>query len=89
MSNVAGAAGGQRPETSHSGASRPKTPRPKMSMEERAAQFMPFAALTGYYDLIGKTDDAWDAEHIAADFGGNDLERVDLKEGEDADLYSA
>lgn len=51
-------------------ASRPKTPRPKMSMEERAAQFMPFAALTGYYDLIGKTDANWDAEHVAADFAG-------------------
>lgn len=29
-----------------------KTARPRMSMNERAAQFSPFAALTGYDDVI-------------------------------------
>lgn len=31
---------------------RPSSKHPKMSMEERAAQFSPFAALTGYDDLV-------------------------------------
>jgi len=30
-----------------------KTNRPRMSMHERAAQFSPFAALSGYDALIG------------------------------------
>jgi len=30
-------------------------PRPRMSMHERAAQFSPFAALTGYDSLIQET----------------------------------
>ena len=29
--------------------------RPRMSMHERAAQFAPFAALTGYDDIINRT----------------------------------
>ena len=29
--------------------------RPRMSMEDRAAQFSPFAALTGYGDVIKET----------------------------------
>jgi hypothetical protein len=33
---------------------------PQMSMEERAAQFAPFAALTGHGEAIRKT-----AEHVA------------------------
>jgi hypothetical protein len=31
---------------------RPKSMRPKMSMEMRAAQFAPFAALTGFDDMV-------------------------------------
>ena len=30
--------------------------RPRMSREERAAQFMPFMALTGYADVIRETE---------------------------------
>lgn len=33
-------------------ASRPESKHPKMSIHDRAAQFMPFAALTGYDDQI-------------------------------------
>ena len=29
--------------------------RPRMSMEDRAAQFAPFAALTGYDDVLTET----------------------------------
>ena len=36
---------------------------PQMSMEERAAQFAPFAALTGHGEAIRKT-----AEHVAESF---------------------
>jgi len=32
-----------------------KTSRGRMSMHDRAAQFSPFAALTGYDELIGET----------------------------------
>lgn len=34
---------------------RPKSPRPKMSLHDRAAQFAPFAALTGYDDEVNET----------------------------------
>lgn len=34
---------------------RPKSNRPKMSMLDRAAQFSPFAALTGHDDAISET----------------------------------
>ena len=32
------------------------TKHPKLSMEQRAAQFAPFAALTGYEDAINKKE---------------------------------
>ena len=32
-----------------------KTDRPRMSLYDRASQFSPFAALTGYDELIGET----------------------------------
>lgn len=35
--------------------SRPESRRPKMSMHDRAAQFSPFAALTGHDDAISET----------------------------------
>ena len=35
---------------------RPKSMRPKMSMEMRAAQFAPFAALTGYHESVEETE---------------------------------
>lgn len=35
--------------------SRPKSNHPKMSMHDRAAQFSPFAALTGHNDAINET----------------------------------
>lgn len=37
--------------------------RPRMSMYERAAQFSPFAALTGYDDQIGETARITDVLH--------------------------
>ena len=37
------------------GLSRPTSARPRMSMAERAAQFSPFDALTGFEDVIGET----------------------------------
>ena len=37
---------------------RPETKRKRMSMEERAAQFAPFAALTGYHESVEETEDA-------------------------------
>lgn len=59
-----------------------RAPRPKMSMEERAAQFMPFAALTGYYDLVREASDVHDALYR------KDGEAVDAGLG-DADLTNA
>ena len=41
---------------------------PRMSMEERAAQFAPFAALTGHGEAIRKT-----AEHVAESFEKEEL----------------
>lgn len=35
---------------------------PQMPMEKRAAQFAPFAALTGYDDLISETERMTEAE---------------------------
>ncbi|MCM1166507.1 MAG: YolD-like family protein [Lachnospiraceae bacterium] len=37
------------------GHNRPKSNRPQMSMHDRAAQFSPFAALTGHSDAISET----------------------------------
>ena len=42
---------------------RPESRRAKMSMENRAAQFAPFAALTGYHESVEKTEDAFSSEH--------------------------
>lgn len=36
--------------------SRPTSRKPKMSLNDRAAQFAPFAALTDYYDEIKESD---------------------------------
>ena len=41
---------------------RPLSPRPKMSMEERGAQFSPFAALTGYDAAVEETARLTDSE---------------------------
>ena len=35
---------------------------PQMPMEKRAAQFAPFAALTGYHDMISETGRITEAE---------------------------
>ena len=45
---------------------RPETKRKRMSMEERAAQFAPFAALTGYHESVEETED----KHTAANETG-------------------
>ena len=39
---------------------------PQMSRRQRAAQFMPFAALKGYYDLIRERARVADAEAAVA-----------------------
>lgn len=48
--------------------------RPHMTLEERAAQFSPFAALTGYGDLLSETarqTEAW------MEPGADDISRLD------------
>ncbi len=42
---------------------RPKSKRASMSMEARAAQFAPFAALTGYHESVEETEDTYASEH--------------------------
>jgi len=53
-----------------------KSTRPRMSMHDRAAQFSPFAALTGYDALIGETARLTDR-------------KIDLDETEKAELDRA
>jgi len=47
---------------------------PHMSMEERAAQFSPFAALTGYGDAIDQSTEEAQAAQYAADHSGELIE---------------
>ena len=56
---------------------------PRMSMEDRAAQFAPFAALTGHADAIRDT-----ARSVAESFEkeGNDEQRATLQEASPKDL---
>lgn len=42
---------------------RPESKRKKMSIENRAAQFAPFAALTGFHESVDETEDAYSREH--------------------------
>ena len=42
---------------------RPKSLRAKMSLEMRAAQFAPFAALTGYHESVEETEGRVSAEN--------------------------
>lgn len=42
---------------------RPKSMREKMSLEMRAAQFAPFAALTGYHESVEETEDRISSEN--------------------------
>ena len=46
---------------------RPESKRKKMSPEARAAQFAPFAALTGYHESVEETEEA---HTIANETGG-------------------
>ena len=41
---------------------RPKSKRASMTLETRAAQFAPFAALTGYHESVEETEDRFSAE---------------------------
>lgn len=41
------------------------TKRPRMSMEKRAAQFAPFAALTGYKEVIENTNKEINKDKVA------------------------
>ncbi|MBR6228422.1 MAG: hypothetical protein IKQ97_01640 [Eubacterium sp.] len=45
---------------------RPQSKRPRMSAENRAAQFAPFAALTGYHESVEETE----AAHTSANETG-------------------
>ena len=46
---------------------RPASNHPKMTAHDRAAQFSPFAALTGYEDAIRKTQQAFDLDSTPED----------------------
>ena len=46
---------------------RPASSRPKMTAHDRAAQFSPFAALTGYEDAIRKTQQEFDLGNMPED----------------------
>ena len=58
---------------------RPESKRKKMSAEARAAQFAPFAALTGYHESVEETAEA---HTVANETGG--VEFVD-----DEDVWSS
>ena len=42
---------------------RPGSKRKRMTVENRAAQFAPFAALTGFHESVDETEDAYSKEH--------------------------
>ncbi|MBO6108984.1 MAG: hypothetical protein J6P16_06240 [Eubacterium sp.] len=42
---------------------RPISKRKKMSIEDRAAQFAPFAALTGYHESVEQTEGEYSLAH--------------------------
>ncbi|MCR4605761.1 MAG: hypothetical protein K5639_07160 [Eubacterium sp.] len=42
---------------------RPASNRPKMTLENRAAQFAPFAALTGFHESVGDTENEYARLH--------------------------
>ncbi len=44
---------------------RPASNRPKMSIENRAAQFAPFAALTGFHESVEETESAYAKDHAS------------------------
>ena len=46
---------------------RPESKHPKMSMTDRAGQFAPFAALTGYGDAISETADLSQLKYVPTD----------------------
>ena len=48
---------------------RPASSHPKMTAHDRAAQFSPFAALTGYEDAIRKTQQAFNLDYTPEDIG--------------------
>ena len=50
--------------------------RPRMSLHDRAAQFAPFAALTGYDEMV---DEEARLTEIQIDPGESDLDRLDRK----------
>lgn len=49
---------------------------PRMSMWNRAAQFAPFAALTGYYDAISDSNLIRDEFNETGDFENDELNRT-------------
>jgi hypothetical protein len=58
---------------------RPETKRKRMTPENRAAQFAPFAALTGYHESVEETEEAYT---IANETGGVEFAKVE-------DVYNA
>lgn len=48
---------------------------PQMSLHDRAAQFAPFAALTGYEDVIDETARQTEEKHILDDSRWEELQR--------------
>ncbi len=53
--------------------------RPQMTLHDRAAQFAPFAALTGFYDMIDeKTGSAYDLSG-SPEKNGSSLTCVEIK----------
>ena len=57
--------------------------RKAMSLEERAAQFSPFAALSGYEDIIEETARMTEEEIFLAEEAWNDLDRQLASIGEE------
>lgn len=51
--------------------------RPQMPVRDRAAQFSPFSALTGYDDIINESGRAVDARH---EFSEDELMELDIKQ---------
>ena len=51
---------------------RPASKKPKMSIENRAAQFAPFAALAGFHESVEETESTYASDHAS---GGVSNER--------------
>ncbi|MCR5238199.1 MAG: YolD-like family protein [Lachnospiraceae bacterium] len=50
--------------------------RPRMTMMQRAAQFAPFAALTGYTEAVNETERVTDDKRLLAEDAMTDIDRT-------------